>query len=208
MAIPVAYNLRNLVVRKTTTIMTALGIALTVAVLLAVLALVNGLRTTLASSGDPLQIVVHAQGLGIGDRQQLHADAVSGLEVQAGHRQRHQRPAAGIAGSDHGGQSVQHRNRRRHQHDGARPAARRYRDAARREDLASGRWFQEGRRELVAGKSAAERYPEVQIGRKIRFRPRRLGDRRHHGCRARRAGQRDLGRPESGGGRPAASSKC
>jgi putative ABC transport system permease protein len=47
MAIPVAYNLRNLVVRKTTTLMTALGIALTVAVLLAVLALVNGLRTTL-----------------------------------------------------------------------------------------------------------------------------------------------------------------
>src|SRR5258708_12770687 len=62
MAIPVAYNLRNLVVRKTTTIMTALGVALTVAVLLAVLALVNGLRTTLESSGDPLQIVVLRKG--------------------------------------------------------------------------------------------------------------------------------------------------
>ena len=47
MAIPIAYNLRNLVVRKTSTLMTALGIALTVAILLAVLALVNGLRTTL-----------------------------------------------------------------------------------------------------------------------------------------------------------------
>jgi putative ABC transport system permease protein len=35
--------------------------------------------------------------------------------------------------------------------------------------ISSGRWFQEGRRELVAGKSAAERYPEVQIGRKVRF---------------------------------------
>ena len=32
MAIPLAYNLRNLTVRKTTTLMTALGIALTVAV--------------------------------------------------------------------------------------------------------------------------------------------------------------------------------
>ena len=47
MAIPVTYNLRNLVVRKTTTLMTALGIALTVAVLLAILALVGGLRTSL-----------------------------------------------------------------------------------------------------------------------------------------------------------------
>src|SRR5664279_1335753 len=62
MAIPIAYNLRNLVVRKTTTLMTALGIALTVAVLLAVLALVNGLRTTLESSGDPLQIVIMRKG--------------------------------------------------------------------------------------------------------------------------------------------------
>ena len=33
MALPISYNFRNLVVRKTTTIMTALGIALTVAVL-------------------------------------------------------------------------------------------------------------------------------------------------------------------------------
>jgi putative ABC transport system permease protein len=50
MAIPLAYNLRNLVVRKTTTLMTALGIALTVAVLLAILALVNGLQVTLRTS--------------------------------------------------------------------------------------------------------------------------------------------------------------
>jgi len=41
MAIPISYNLRNLVVRKTTTIMTALGIALTVAVLLAILAMLD-----------------------------------------------------------------------------------------------------------------------------------------------------------------------
>ncbi len=64
MAIPLAYNLRNLVVRKTTTLMTALGIALTVAVLLAILALVNGLRATLAASGDPLQCAGAAQGVG------------------------------------------------------------------------------------------------------------------------------------------------
>ena len=62
MAIPVSYNLRNLVVRKTTTVITALGIALTVAVLLAVLALVNGLKTAFQSSGDPLQILVMRKG--------------------------------------------------------------------------------------------------------------------------------------------------
>src|SRR5579875_3880058 len=62
MAIPITYNVRNLVVRKTTTLMTAVGIAMTVAVLLAVLGLVSGLRTAFASTGDPLQVLVLRKG--------------------------------------------------------------------------------------------------------------------------------------------------
>src|SRR5258708_7079730 len=62
MAIPLAYNLRNLTVRKTTTLMTALGIALTVAVLVPSLALVNGLRTAFQASGEPLNILVMRKG--------------------------------------------------------------------------------------------------------------------------------------------------
>ena len=133
MAIPVAYNLRNLVVRKTTTIMTALGIALTVAVLLAVLALVNGLRTTLASSGDPLQIVVLRKGSESEIVSNFTRDAISGSEVQAG-------IANGANGQPLASLEVvtvinlaQHGYRRRHQRDGARPAAGGDRDAAGRE---------------------------------------------------------------------------
>src|SRR5580693_7396100 len=62
MAIPLAYNLRNLTVRKTTTLMTALGIALTVAVLVAVLALVAGLRSAFQASGHPLNVLVMRKG--------------------------------------------------------------------------------------------------------------------------------------------------
>ena len=62
MAIPVAYNFRNLIVRKTTSIMTALGIGLTVAVLLAILAMVNGLRTSLEATGNPLNVLVLRKG--------------------------------------------------------------------------------------------------------------------------------------------------
>ena len=62
MAIPISYNLRNLVVRKTTTIMTAAGIAMTVAVLLAVLGLVAGLRSAFDSTGDPLHLLVLRKG--------------------------------------------------------------------------------------------------------------------------------------------------
>src|SRR5271169_4382307 len=62
MAIPISYNIRNLVVRKTTTIMTAVGIAMTVAVLLAVLALVAGLRTAFEAAGDPMHVLVLRKG--------------------------------------------------------------------------------------------------------------------------------------------------
>src|SRR6266542_647011 len=62
MAIPIGYNLRNLVVRRTTTLMTALGIGLTVAVLVTDLALANGLKRAFRASGNLLQILVMRRG--------------------------------------------------------------------------------------------------------------------------------------------------
>ena len=62
MAIPISYNWRNLIVRKTTTIRTALGIALTVAVLLSVLALVEGLRTAFKATANPNHVLVTRKG--------------------------------------------------------------------------------------------------------------------------------------------------
>src|SRR5215203_2833212 len=62
MAVPISYNIRNLVVRKTTTIMTALGIGLTVAVLLSVLALVEGLRTAFKATANPNHVLVTRKG--------------------------------------------------------------------------------------------------------------------------------------------------
>jgi len=62
MLIPITYNVRNLLVRRTTTIMTALGVALTVAVMLGVGTLVEGLRTSLVAGGDPLHLIVMRQG--------------------------------------------------------------------------------------------------------------------------------------------------
>src|SRR3954453_10192945 len=62
MAIPLSYNLRNLAVRRTTTLMTALGIALTVSVLLAVLALVSGLQNAFQTTGHPLNVLVTRKG--------------------------------------------------------------------------------------------------------------------------------------------------
>mgnify|MGYP001292082916 CR=1 FL=1 len=61
-AIPIQYSLRNLWVRKTTTLLTALGMALVVYVFAAVLMLEAGLRNTLVNTGEPDNMVVTRQG--------------------------------------------------------------------------------------------------------------------------------------------------
>ena len=61
-AIPISYNVRNLRSRPASTLMTALGIAAPVAVLMVLLALVEGLQTSLASTGNPAQVLVMRKG--------------------------------------------------------------------------------------------------------------------------------------------------
>jgi putative ABC transport system permease protein len=62
MAIPLKYNLRNLVVRRTTTLATALSITLTVAVFVILMALAGGLETALTATGNPLNVLVMREG--------------------------------------------------------------------------------------------------------------------------------------------------
>jgi putative ABC transport system permease protein len=59
--VPVRYNLRSIVVRRVGTIMTVLGVALTVAVFVSVLAMVHGLESTYLDSGDPLNLILIRQ---------------------------------------------------------------------------------------------------------------------------------------------------
>jgi putative ABC transport system permease protein len=62
MALPLKYNFRNLVVRKSTTLATAFTIGLTIGVFLMVMALARGIDLTLASSGEPLNLIVLREG--------------------------------------------------------------------------------------------------------------------------------------------------
>ncbi|HTT60670.1 MAG TPA: ABC transporter permease [Bryobacteraceae bacterium] len=168
MAIPVAYNLRNLVVRKTTTIMTALGIALTVAVLLAMMALLSGLGATLSASGDPLQIVVMRKG--------SESELVSNFT-----REQFQdlKFKAGIARSPNGDPmaslevvtvinlpSIEHPEGNNVTVRGLLPIGLEMRKGIR---IAAGRWFEGGKREVVVGKSIAQRYPGAALGKQIQF---------------------------------------
>jgi len=62
MAVPIQYNIRNLKLRKSATIMTALGIALTVTTAIFIMALLAGLDQAFKGSGDPLNVLVLRKG--------------------------------------------------------------------------------------------------------------------------------------------------
>jgi putative ABC transport system permease protein len=168
MAIPLSYNLRNLAVRKTTTIMTALGIALTVAVLVAVLALVNGLRTAFQASGNPLNILVMRKGATGENNGGITRGVFDDLKSMAGiARADDGHPLASVelvtvinlpSVDNPGGANITLR--------GITPVGLEVREEVK---LAQGRWFRQGQREVVVGRSIPSRYPDAQIGNKLRF---------------------------------------
>src|SRR5262245_9433090 len=60
--VPVKYNLRSLIVRRLGTLMTIMGVALTVAVFVSILAMVQGIEGTFIDTGEPLNLLVIRQG--------------------------------------------------------------------------------------------------------------------------------------------------
>lgn len=60
--VPLRYNLRSIVVRRVGTLMTVLGVALTVCVFVSILAMVQGLQNTFVDTGDPLNLIVIRKG--------------------------------------------------------------------------------------------------------------------------------------------------
>ena len=167
MAIPISYNIRNLVVRKTTTIMTAAGIAMTVAVLLAVLGLVAGLQSAFAATGDPLHVLVMRKGgnaelTSLVTQQQFQiikifpgiakgkdGQPLASLEVVS---------VINLPNADNPeGMNITLRGLSQRGIE------------MRKLKLVAGRWFGAGQREVTVGKATAKRYPNAQIGKQLRF---------------------------------------
>lgn len=167
MAIPLSYNVRNLIVRKTTTIMTATGVAMTVAVLLAVLGLVAGLRSAFASTGDPTHVLVMRKGgnaeltsvltpeqfqiiksfpgiaMGADGQPLASLEIVSVINLPNA-----ENPLGNnltVRGLSVRGVEMRHLK------------------------LVAGRWFRPGEREVTVGKNIAKRYPTAQLGRQLKF---------------------------------------
>jgi len=167
MAIPLSYNFRNLMVRKTTTVMTSAGIMLSVAVLVASLALVNGLRTVFANTGHPLQLLILRTGGTSELGSFITTDTFEILRNKAGLAVDGKGQAlvspelvnvANLPSVDNPkGMNITVR--------GINPVGIEMRSVR----LTDGRWFRSGQREIVIGKSVARRYPTASLGKRIRF---------------------------------------
>jgi putative ABC transport system permease protein len=165
--VPITYNLRNLLERKATTLLTALGIGLTVAVLVTSLALVQGLQDLFVASGDPRQAIILRKG--------TNSELVSW--VVSDHYQII-RDKPGIAPDDKGKPLVSPEGfvvaslASSYAPDGMNVTVRGMQPIGlnmRRFQLVQGQMFAPNLHQVAVGESIAQRYPEAQPGKSITF---------------------------------------
>jgi putative ABC transport system permease protein len=168
MALPISYNIRNLKLRKGLTIMTALGIALTVTTAVFLMALLAGLQKAFVSSGDPLNVLVMRKG--------STAELSGGFDAALFPVLR---TLPGIA-KDSQGQPIASGEwvvvvvlpRKDGTGDvnvtvrGMMPEGLTLRPNAK---LVEGRWFTPGQREVVVGKSIHDRFSGANVGDTMDF---------------------------------------
>jgi putative ABC transport system permease protein len=168
MAIPISYNIRNLRLRKGLTIMTALGIALTVTTAIFLMALLAGLARAFVTTGDPLNVLVLRKG--------SEAELSGGFDATNFPTLKN---LPGIAKDSHGeplasgewvvvivlprkdGTGEVNVTVRGMMPDGLelRPSVR----------LVEGHWFTPGQREVVVSQSIHKRFSQANVGDTMQF---------------------------------------
>jgi len=167
--IPITYNLRSLMVRRTTTLTTALGIALVVMVVVILLGFVSGLRQSLELAGEPGHWIVLSRGTWsegesyiprqqadiLRTRPEIATDssgaALFSPEMVVPFNAAVNRPAIQFRPASLRGVSpVVYRMRRRLK-------------------LVAGRWPAPGRDEMAIGQKQAARFPELGVGTTFRY---------------------------------------
>jgi len=167
MALPIKYNVRNLVIRWRSTITTMLGVALVVAVYVLVQALAVGLEKASQNTGDPRNTIILRKG--------STAESVSQI-TRAQYREILYLPQ--IARDQNGNPLVsadvivlinlprkQGRSEANVLVRGISPMGRFLRPQVR---LVAGRWFVPGNREIVVSAKLAERFANFDIGSQIK----------------------------------------
>jgi putative ABC transport system permease protein len=168
MAIPIRYNIRNLRLRKGLTIMTALGIALTVTTAIFLMALLAGLDRAFVTSGDPTNVLVLRKGSQAELSGGFDAALFPTLKVLPGiAKDKHGEPMASgewvvvIVLPRKDGTGEVNVTVRGMMPDGLelRPKVK----------LSQGRWFTPGQREVVVSESIQKRFAHANVGDQLQF---------------------------------------
>ena len=168
MAIPLAYNLRSLRARWTSTVVAVLGIAGTVGVFVAMLSLAKGFEATLVASGSPRNAMVRRAG--------ATSEMDSGVPID---QIRVVEDAPGIARVPGLGLLVSPevvvvaafplKGRDTDANAQVRGVSPRALDVRPSVKLVAGRMFRPGLTELVVGKNVAAAYEGLDLGATVRF---------------------------------------
>ena len=167
MALPLYYNWRNLTRRKVSTTLTFVVVAVLVLVLSVLLSFVAGIRASLAATGSSQNIIALKPGATAESTSVLVKEEAAKL-VQT----------PGLARDAAGNQLISRElcvqtSIPRHGANGspANIAVRGVDDAAflihAEVRLIEGRWFEQGQREVIAGKAARDRYQNLHVGDQI-----------------------------------------
>jgi putative ABC transport system permease protein len=167
MAVPVRYNIRNLRLRKGATVMTALGIALTVTIAIFIMALLAGLNEAFSTTGDSCNVLVLRKG----STSELAAGGVDRDAMQVF------KNLPGVAHNSRGeplvsGESMLVITLPRQDGTGEVNVTVRFlgpmgiemRPETR---LVAGRWFTPGQREVTVSRSINKRFAQANIGDKM-----------------------------------------
>ncbi len=167
MKIPLRYNLGSLWARRTGTVMTVVGIGLTVSIFVTMLALVSGLESTFVTTGQDNQLIVIRQGSLNETNSYFSRDLLQVVRFLPGvSRDTRQEPLAFgeiIVNINHtriGGESSNIIVR------GTTEAAHALRPEAR---VVEGRLFRSGFREIAASRALSRRFENLTLGSTIHF---------------------------------------
>jgi putative ABC transport system permease protein len=167
MAVPIVYNLRSMKVRWLTAVAAVLGIAGTVGVFVAMLALAHGFRATLVNSGSPENVLIRRVGSSAELDGSVALDQVQAIDDEPGVAHVDGKPlvspeAVLIAGfnlrSTGTNANVQIR--------GVSPIVLKVRPSVK---IVEGRFFEPGLAELLIGKNVTSTYEGLELGNTIPF---------------------------------------
>src|SRR5260370_41447460 len=167
--IPITYNLRSLMVRRTTSLMTVFGVALVVMVVVILLGFVSGLRASLELAGEAGNWIILSRGTVSEGESYIPREEADILRT---------RPE--IA-TDASGKAMFSPEMVVPFNAGIKRPANRFQPATLRGvtpaayevhrglKVVAGRWPTPGREEMAIGQKQAERFPELGIGSTFRY---------------------------------------